>query len=58
LRLAGIGEGKVQNYAQFTYVIMGIILGLKSEGKVRAEKGIEELTREDIDKIADILVNR
>ena len=51
LRLVGIREGKIQAYAQYTYHTMRIMkeLGLT--------KGVKELTKEDIDRIAGSIVS-
>ncbi|MEM3103235.1 MAG: site-specific integrase [Candidatus Nitrosocaldus sp.] len=53
LRLAGVGEGKVKDYAQFTYRIMVEIMH-----EVGIHKEIAELTREDIDRIAGAIVKK
>ncbi|MEM4364991.1 MAG: site-specific integrase [Candidatus Nitrosocaldus sp.] len=53
LRLAGVGEGKVKDYAQFTYRIMVEIMH-----EVGIHKEIAELTREDIDRIAGVIVKK
>ncbi|MEM4275849.1 MAG: hypothetical protein QXK74_07765 [Candidatus Nitrosocaldaceae archaeon] len=64
MRLAGIGEGKIQSYAQFTYRIMEIIhelfAGKHADHMTNTGKhvNITNLTREDIDRIASAIVNR
>ncbi|MCS6768583.1 MAG: site-specific integrase [Candidatus Nitrosocaldus sp.] len=51
LLIHGIGEGRVKDYAQFCYRIHVIMHDL------HIEKPLADLTREDVDKIAGVMIN-
>ncbi len=51
LGIAGIGLAKIVNYAQFSYEI------LKIKDDLNIEKSIKDFSREETDKIANIIIN-
>jgi integrase len=51
LLIAGVGEAKVFNYAQFSYEI------LKIKSNLKIEKSIKDFSREEVDRIAKVIIN-
>jgi Site-specific recombinase XerC len=55
LRLSGVGEGKVKDYAQLTLRILELNSNNNNNNN---NKPIKEWTREDVDRIASIIVSK
>ncbi len=51
LNISGIGLAKQINYAQFSYEI------LKIKSNLKIEKSIKEVSREEVDRIANVMIN-